>query len=127
MSTQLEDPSDTSIAELFHQLVDDGRQVIRSEISLYKEIAVHRANKAKTGLIALGTGVVLFLGALIVLILMLAQGLALYVGPVAAGFIVAAAVSLLGYGLVRFGIRRLAVLAGDEEERQALSRAERKR
>ena len=126
MSTQLEDPAETSIAELFHQLVDDSRQVIRTEVNLYREIALYRANKAKPGLIALAIGGVLFLAALIVLILMLAEGLAVQIGPVAAGLVVAGAVALLGYILVRYGTKRLGVLAGDEEERKAISRAERK-
>jgi uncharacterized membrane protein len=126
LSTQLEDPSETSIGELFHQLVDDSRQVIRTEIDFYREIALYRANKAKAGLAALAVGGVLFLAALIVLILMLAEGLAIQIGPVAAGLVVAGVVALIGYGLVRYGTRRLAVLAGDEEERKAISQAERK-
>jgi predicted transporter len=126
LSTQLEDPSETSIAELFHQLVDDSRQVVHAEINLYREIALHRANKAKGGLIALAVGAVMFLGALIVLILMLAEGLAIHIGPVAAGLVVAGVVAILGYLLIRYGASRLSVLTGDEEERGALSRAERK-
>ena len=125
MSTQLEDPSDTSIAELFHQLVEDSRQVVRTEVNLYREIALYRASKAKAGLIALGLGAVLFLGALIVLLVMLAEGLALYIGPVGAGLVIAGLVAIASYLLVRFGAGRLRVLGGDEEERKALSRAER--
>ena len=127
MSTQLEDPTETSIAELFHQLVDDGRQVVRTEINLYREIAIYRAGKAKAGLIALGVGALFFVGALVVMLVMLAEGLARFIGPVGAGLLVAGISASVAFLLIRYGVGRLRVLGGDEEERKALSRAERTR
>ncbi|MGE5722160.1 MAG: hypothetical protein ACM3YM_06835, partial [Sphingomonadales bacterium] len=76
--------------------------------------------------IALAVGAVLFLAALIVLLVMLAQGLAVLIGPVAAGLVVAGIVALAGFLLVRYGAGRINVLIGDEEERQALKNGERK-
>jgi hypothetical protein len=123
---KLEDPADNKIADLFHQLVDDGGNVVRAEINLYKQIALHRAGKARNGLIALVVGALLMLAALIVLLLMLALGLAVHVGPVGAGLLVAAAATLLGFGLLRYGADGIGALAGDEEERASLRGSEKK-
>ena len=124
LAPQPEDPRDDSIGDLFHQLVDEGSKVVQAEIGLYKEIARHRAAKARNGLIALAVGATLIWDALIVLLLMLAQGLAIQIGPIASGLIVAAAVTLPAVFLIRFGIARVTALAGDDEEREALHAAE---
>lgn len=124
MPTRLEDPAETSIGELVQQLVEDGRSVARAELSLYREIALYRINKAKTGAIALAVGALLALAALITLLVMLAQGLAVRIGPVAAGLVVAGIAAVLAFLLIRFGIGRLAVLGGDKDERQAIARGE---
>jgi hypothetical protein len=122
LPTQLEDPADASIAELVHQLVEDGRTVARAELNLYREIALYRIGKAKSGAIALAIGALLALAAFITLFVMLAEGLAVQIGPVAAGLIVAGAGAIAAFLLIRFGASRLAVLGGDQEERQALER-----
>jgi hypothetical protein len=124
LSTRLEDPADASIAELVHQLVEDGRSVARAEINLYREIALYRIGKAKTGAIAIAVGALLALAAFITLFVMLAEGLAVLIGPVAAGLVVAGAAALAAFLLIRFGASRMAVLGGDKEEKQALERGE---
>jgi hypothetical protein len=124
LPTSLEEPVEASIADLVHQLVEDGRLVARSELNLYREIALYRINKAKTGAIALAGGALLSLAALITLLVMIAMGLAVQVGPVAAGLIVAAVAALVGYLLIRFGVNRIKVLGGDADEKRALERGE---
>lgn len=126
MSTQLEDPADSSIADLFHQLLEDSGDFVRAEINLYREIGLHRARKAKNGVIALALAAVLFLSGLIVLLVMLAQGLAIHIGPVGAGLVVAGVVFAAGVVLARYGIARMGALSGDMEERTALRNGERK-
>ena len=124
MSTRLDDPADTSIAELVHQLVEDGRSVARAEVDLYREIALYRISKAKAGVIAIAVGALLALAALVTLLVMLAIGLAVLIGPVGAGLVVTAVAGLVAFLLIRFGASRLAVLGGDEDEKQALKRGE---
>jgi len=121
---RLEDPPDTSIAELVHQLVEDGRTVARAEINLYREVALYRLNRAKAGAIAIGIGALLALATFITLLVMLAEGLAVRIGPVAAGLVVAGAGAIIALFLIRFGVSRLAVLGGDKEEQRALERGE---
>jgi hypothetical protein len=118
------DPRDESIGDLFGRLIDDGRAYARAEVDVYREIARHRAGKAKSGLIALAVGAVLLLSSLPALILGLVLGLATLIGPLLAGIAIAAAMAAGGYLLVRRGLSGLRALGGDEEERAALKRGE---
>ena len=119
-----QDPREESIGDLFGRLIEDGRTYARSEVELLKQIARHRAERARTGLILLVAGGVLLLSSLTALILGLVLGLAALTGPLAAGLIIALALAGLGYLLIRFGLSGLRALGGDEEERQAVARGE---
>lgn len=121
----MEDPRDAGVADLFHQLVENGQAVVRAEINLYREIAFHRVAKAKSGLIALLIGAVLALGALITLLVMAAIALATLIGPLAAGLVVAFVLLSIAFILVRSGIKGMSALGGDEEEKAALKSGER--
>ena len=124
MDSPAQDPSEESIGDLFGRLVEDGRHYARAEVDLLKRIARHRAGRARNGLIALAVGAVLLLTSLTALVLGLVLGLAVLIGPVLAGLAIAALLAGIGYALVRVGLTGLRALAGDEEERQALSRGE---
>jgi hypothetical protein len=113
-----------SLGDLFGRLADDGRAFVKAEADLYKRIALRRAGKAKLGAAALLVGALLILAALIVLLVGLALALALHVGPVLGGLIVAGAAGLIGYLLIRFGVGKMAALGGDREEKDALAAAE---
>ena len=126
MKNRLDEPPESSIAELVHQLVEDARSFAQAEANLYKAIFLHRLAQAKTGAIALAAGGLLLLAGLITLLVMTAQGLAIHIGPVAAGIVIAAAGSLAGYLLFRYGARRLETLLGSEDEDRALRDGERK-
>jgi hypothetical protein len=119
-----EDPRDESIGDLFGRLVDDGRAYAKAEIGLYREIALHRAGRARAGLIALIAGGVLLLSSLTALILGLVLGLATLIGPLLAGIAIAAVLALSGYLLVRSGVTGLGALKGGADEAEALKRGE---
>lgn len=125
MTPRPNDPADDSIGDLFHQLVDEGGRVVRAEVNLYKQIALHRAGKARAGLIALAVAAILLFDAIILLLIMLTLALAAEIGPVAAGSLMAAVLAVPAFLLIRFGIGRLSALAGDEEEKVALHGVER--
>jgi hypothetical protein len=125
LDAPVEDPREESIGDLFGRLVEDGKAYARSEIDLVREIARHRAGRARSGLIALAAGGVLLFGAFIALILAAVHGLATLIGPLLAGLAVAAALAGLGYALVRMGLGGLRALSGDEAEAEALERGER--
>ena len=124
MDAPADDPRDESIGDLLGRLVDDGRAYAKAEIDLYREIALHRAGRARAGLIALAAGAVLLLSSLTALILGLVLGLAALIGPLLAGLAVAALLALTGYLLVRYGIAGLKALKGGGDEDAALQRGE---
>jgi hypothetical protein len=127
LANQLDDPPEPTIAELVHQLVEDATAFVRAEVNLYKTIALHHLAQVKVGAAAIAAGGLLLLGALIVLLVMIAQGLAVHIGPVAAGIVVAIVTSAAGYLLIRTGAARLAALGEDDNEQQVPGRGERKR
>lgn len=118
------DPREESIGDLFGRLAEDGRAFAKAEIELYRQIARHRAARARNGLIALIAGAVLLISSITALLFGLVLWLSALIGPLLAGLAVAALLILAGYALVRFGIAGLRALGGDEEERKALTRGE---
>ena len=124
MDAPADDPREESIGDLFGRLADDGRAYAKAEIELYRQIALHRAGRARAGLIALVAGGVLLLSSLTALILGLVLWLAALIGPLLAGLAIAALLALTGYLLVRFGLVRLRALKGGAEEAEALKRGE---
>jgi hypothetical protein len=117
-------PPDESIPDLIGQLIEDGRTYARAEVNLYKQIAAYRASKAKNGIAALVVAGVLGLSALTAITIGLVMGLAVIIGPVAAGFAVAAGYGIVAYLLLRWGLERVKALGGDEEEKEALEDGE---
>ena len=124
MDSPVDDPREESIGDLVSRLIEDGRSYARAEVDLLKQIARHRAERARTGLVLLVGGGVLLLSSLTALILGLVLGLAALTGPLLAGIIIAAALAGIGYLLVRVGLKGLRALGGDEEEKQAVVRGE---
>lgn len=125
MDARVEQPVDSSIGDLFGQLVDDGRNLVRAEVGLYKEVALYRAGKAKIGIIALVAGGLLAYAGLIAALVGLVMGLADLVGPVFGGLIVLAVAGIVAFLLVRFGLGKVAAISGDEEEKSAIAAGER--
>ena len=124
LASPVDDPREESIGELVSRLVEDGRAYARAELDLVKRIARHRANKAKSGAILVGIGLVLLICALHALVLALVLGLATLIGPFGAGMAVFLVLAIVGGLLAWSGSKGLAALGGDEEEKQALARAE---
>lgn len=117
-----EDPTENSIPDLFHQLVEDGRDFASAEANLYKQIALYRFGKAKNGLIALAAGGFLAYAALIAFLVGVVIGLADLIGPVAGGIVVLAVAGGVAFLLIRYGAGKLSALGGDPEEKAALRR-----
>jgi hypothetical protein len=117
--------TERSIGELFGRLADDGKAYVRAEVGLYKAIAARRAGQARNGAIALAGALVLANAALIVLLVGLSLELALLVGPALAGIIVAVALFIAAFFLVRYGAAKMKALSGDAEEQAALRTGER--
>ena len=125
MDAPVHNPQEESIADLVGRLVDDGREVARAEVNLYKQIARRRSAKAKSGIVQLVAAGILAWFAGLALVFGLVLALATLIGPLASGLLIAAAMGAIAYFLLRKGLEGLKALSGDEEERQALERGER--
>ena len=117
-----DDPADASIGDLFHQLVQEGRDYASAEANLYKQIALYRVGKARNGLIALVAGGFLAYAALIAFLVSIVMGLAPLIGPVLGGLVVLLAVGGISFLLFRYGAAKVSGLGGDPEEKAALRR-----
>lgn len=117
-------PQEDSIADLVGRLVDEGREVARAEVNLYKQIALHRSAKAKSGLVLLVAAGILAWFAGLALTFGLVLALATLIGPLAAGLALALVMGVAAWFLLRKGLAGMKALSGDEEERAALQRGE---
>jgi hypothetical protein len=124
LDAPVRNPQEDSIADLVGRLIDEGRDVARTEVNLYKQIALRRTAKAKSGLILVVTAGVLGLLAGIALVVGLVIALATLIGPLAATLVVVAVLGAAAFFLLKSGLKGLQALSGDEEERTALQRGE---
>jgi hypothetical protein len=124
LDARVQTPTDSSIGDLFHQLVDDGRNLVGAEVNLYKQIALYRAGKAKGGIIAFVAGGLLAFAGLIAFLVGLVLGLADLIGPVAGGLVVLAVTGIIAFLLFRYGAGKMSALSGDPAERAALQSGE---
>ena len=124
MDAPVRNPQEDSIADLVGRLIDNGRDVARAEVNLYKQIALRRSAKAKSGLVQLVAAGILAWFAGLALTFGLVLALAPLIGPLAAGLVLAAVMSAAAWFLLRKGLGGMKALSGDEEERQALHRGE---
>lgn len=125
MDARVQNPTDNSIGDLFHKLVDEGKTLVGAEVNLYKQIALYRAGKAKTGVVALVAGGLLAFTALIALMV----GIMMDVGDALdsfalGGLVVLAVTGLVAFLLFRWGAGKMAALSGDQEEQKALREGE---
>jgi phage-related minor tail protein len=119
-----DDPAESSIGDLFHRLIDEGKTFVSAEANLYKQVALYRAGKAKNGVIALVAAGLLAYAGLIAALVGLVMGLANLIGPVAAGVAVLAVTGIIAFLLVRYGASKMTALSGDPEEKAALKSGE---
>ena len=124
MDAPVRDPQEESIADLVGRLIDDGRDVARAEVNLYKQIALRRSARAKSGLVQLVAAGILAWFAGLALTFGLVLALATLIGPLAAGLLLAAVMGAAAWFLLQKGLAGVKALSGDEEERQALARGE---
>jgi len=124
LDVRADNPHEDSIADLVGRLIDDGRDVARAEVNLYKQIALRRSAKAKSGLVLLVAAGILAWFAGLALTFGLVLALATLIGPLASGLVFAIVMGAVAYVLLRKGLAGMKALAGDEEERAALERGE---
>ena len=124
MDAPVRTPQDDSIADLVGRLVDEGREVARAEVNLYRQIALRRSARAKSGLVLLVAAGILGWFAGLALTFGLVLALATLIGPLASGLVLAAVMGAAAYFLLQKGLAGMKALSGDDEERAALARGE---
>jgi hypothetical protein len=124
LDARVQIPEDESLADLVGKLIDEGREVARTEVNLYKQIALRRSARAKSGLVFVVAAGILGLLAGIGLVVGLIMALATLIGPLLATLAIVAMLGVAAWLLLRSGLKGLQALSGDEEERQALERGE---
>ena len=124
MDAPFRNPQEESIADLVGKLIDEGREVARTEVNLYKQIALRRTAKAKSGLILVVAAGLVGWFAGIALTVGLVLSLATLIGPLAATLAIVLLMGVAALFLLKKGLAGLAALSGDEEERTALERGE---
>lgn len=122
MDAPVRNPQEDSIADLVGRLLDEGREVARAEVNLYRQIALRRSARAKSGLVMLVAAGILGWFAGLALTFGLVLALATLIGPLAAGLALALVMGVAAYLLLRKGLEGMKALSGDEEERMALQR-----
>ena len=117
-------PDEESIGDLVGRLIEDGRDYAKAELDHYRAIAAHRAGRARTAAILLGTGA--YLGLLIGVALAMGAVLSLsrLMDPALAGLVVAVVFAIPAALLIRAGAKGMAALRGDEDEKKAIRRGE---
>lgn len=124
MDAPVRNPQEDTLADLVGRLIDEGREVARTEVNLYKQIALRRSARAKSGLVQVVAAGLLAWFAGIALTVGLVLALATLIGPLAATLVVVAVLGAGAFFLLMKGLKGLRALSGDEEERAALERGE---
>ena len=120
------EPPGATVGDLFFKLVEDGRTIAHAEVDFYREVARYRVAKARAGLAALGVAAVLANAAVIIAGVGALLGLSPTTGPLLAGLIVAAALALIAWLLLRYAMPRMSALGGDPAERAAVAEGEKR-
>lgn len=120
----MENQAGGSIGDLFHRLVDDGRKLVGAEVDFYKQVAIHRAGKARSGIVAFVAGALLAYAGLIAALVGIVIGLQPLIGAVGGGLVVLAATSIIAFLLFRYGASKMGALSGDAEEQAAVKAGE---
>lgn len=111
-----------SIGDLVGRLVEDGRAYATAEFELYRAIAEHRAERARTAVVALAIGWFLLIAAMSALTIGAMIALSLTIGPLFAGLAVAGPLGLAGYLLAHYGWAGMKGLGRDAAEQSAIAR-----
>lgn len=116
------EPRDESIGALIARLVEDGKSYAEAEFEVLKEIAAHRAVRARRALVALAAGWFLLVAAMTALMIGMVTGLAQHMSPFLAGLTVGVPLAAAGYFLVSFGWAGVKGLGRDKAEADAVAR-----
>jgi hypothetical protein len=80
-------PPERPVGELVHELIEEGKAYARAEIGLVKAIATAKGKALILPAILFGLAFIFALAAITALAVGVVMGLAVFIGPLAAGFV----------------------------------------
>lgn len=114
--TGAREDSDRTIGELFGQLVEQGGDVVRAEVAVYRRLALRKFFAARVAVALMLGGILLAFGSASALVIGLAIGLARFIGPVGGGVLAGLIGFVIAALLFRAGLKRLPSLAPVEDK-----------
>jgi len=115
---------DEPISTLFARLVDDGTNLFRAELNLYRQAALRRVAQAKMPVVMIVAAALIAQSSVTVLLVGCALGLARWIGPVGGGL----AMAVIGFALcgllVRIAIKRLTAALGEANDKDSVALTE---
>lgn len=108
-------PETAGVGDLFQQLIEDGREVARTEVALQKAKLQVRVDRYRTAAIWFAVAGVLALAALIALLVGLILALATLIGPLGATAVVCGVVLAIAAISALLGRNRLAERPADDQ------------
>jgi hypothetical protein len=109
------------IATLFARLVDDGTNLFRAELNLYRQAALRRVAQAKMPVVMIVAAALIAQSSVTVILVGCALGLAHWIGPAGGGL----AMGVIGFAvcglLVRVAIGRLTAVVSEANEKDAVA------
>ena len=98
---------ETPVADLVHELVEEGKAYAKAELDVARAIAAAKANALKLPAILFGAAFLLGIAAITALSVGVAMALATLVGPLAGGVLAFLLFAGIGGGIAWYGVRRL--------------------
>jgi small-conductance mechanosensitive channel len=96
------------IGTLFSRLIDEGRELVRAEIGLYRQITLNRLLRSRTAVVLAVAAVLLAQASVTTLLVGVLFALAWWLGPIGGGLVVAALGLLTSWLLLRAALKRFA-------------------
>ena len=114
MDAPHEKREDETIGDLFGQLIEDGGDLVRAEVNVYRRLALLRLAQSRTPIILAICGLWLVQASVVALLVGLVLGLAPWIGPVGAGVVVTLVALGAGGLLLKIAVSRLSAIASKE-------------
>ncbi len=102
---------DETIGHLFGQLIEDGGDLVRAEINVYRRLVQLRLAQSRTGAILAVCGLWLVQASVVALLVGLVIGLSRWIGPVGAGAVVTLVALGVGGLLLKLAFSKLSAVA----------------
>lgn len=96
------------IGTLFSRLIEEGRDFVRAEIGVYRQITLNRLMRSRTAVVLAVAAILLAQASITALLVGIMFALAWWLGPIGGGVVTAVLGLLISWLLIRAAIKRFA-------------------